>query len=122
MEQRRLDVFKRLLQDQLEGLLIEASAEQQSSDEDMPGAGAAVLDLAAAESSRDFVLRIRARERLLIRKIEAALRRINDGEYGYCISCGGMIAEKRLSARPVATQCIDCKTGAEPFEQRGQNF
>ena len=80
------------------------------------------LDIASMESNRDFQLRIRDRERVLIRKIKLALQRIDDGEYGYCISCGEEILEKRLIARPVATHCIDCKTEAEHLERRSRTL
>ena len=43
-----------------------------------------------------------------IRKISAALRRMDEGEFGLCIACGGEIAEKRLEAHPYAEECIDC--------------
>ena len=80
------------------------------------------LDIASMESNRDFQLRIRDRERVLIRKIKDAIVLIDEGEYGYCIGCGNDIAEKRLIARPVATHCIDCKTEAEQLERRSRSF
>ena len=74
-------------------------------------------DQATMESDRDFDLRIRDRERRLIRKIDQAMVRINDGTFGMCESCGGQISVKRLQARPVTTLCIDCKT-AQEIEER----
>ena len=69
------------------------------------------------ESNREFTLRIRERERSLIFKIKSALEQVDSGEYGYCVTCGELIGEKRLMARPVATLCIDCKTEAEQLER-----
>jgi DnaK suppressor protein len=63
-------------------------------------------------------LRNRDRERKLIRKIDEALSRIAEGEYGYCDSCGVEIGLKRLEARPTATLCIDCKTLEEIRERQ----
>lgn len=74
-------------------------------------------DQATMESDRDFDLRIRDRERRLIRKIDQAMNRIKDGTFGICESCGGPISSKRLQARPVTTLCIDCKT-AQEIEER----
>ncbi len=80
------------------------------------------LDLATTESDRDFVLRIAGRERQMIRKLRHALERIEEGEYGMCESCGEPITFKRLMVRPVATQCIDCKTQAEQLERRDRSY
>jgi len=74
-------------------------------------------DQASMESDRDFDLRIRDRERRLVRKIDAAMNRIKEGTFGICESCGGPISSKRLQARPVTTLCIDCKT-AQEIEER----
>lgn len=74
-------------------------------------------DQASMETDRDFDLRIKDRERKLIRKIEQALTRIQEGEFGLCESCGGDISVKRLQARPVTTLCIDCKTEQEQEER-----
>jgi DnaK suppressor protein len=78
-------------------------------------------DRASLEADRNFELRIRDRERKLIAKMQEAIKRIDDGTFGICDACGGPISEKRLTARPVTTQCIDCKTKEEKMEkQRGE--
>lgn len=74
-------------------------------------------DRATVESGRSFELRIRDRERKLLSKIEEALVRIEDGEFGVCDGCGEEIGIKRLEARPVTTLCIDCKTLQETREK-----
>jgi DnaK suppressor protein len=74
-------------------------------------------DQASMETDRDFDLRIKDRERKLIRKIDQALNRIKEGEFGLCEACGGDISPKRLQARPVTTLCIDCKTEQEQEER-----
>jgi len=73
-------------------------------------------DRASLEADRNFMLRIRDRERKLILKIRDALERIDNGTYGICESCGEDISIKRLKARPVTTQCIECKTKEEAME------
>lgn len=77
-------------------------------------------DRATQESEFSLELRARDRERKLIKKIDEALDRIDDHEYGYCEACGVEIGIRRLEARPTATLCIDCKTLDEIREkQRG---
>ncbi len=74
-------------------------------------------DRASMESERNFELRIRDRERRLIRKIKEAIIRLEDGTYGICEDCGEDISEERLKARPVTTLCIDCKKKEENDER-----
>jgi DnaK suppressor protein len=74
-------------------------------------------DRATIESERSFELRLRDRERKLMNKVEEALARIDEGEYGVCDGCGEGITIKRLEARPVAKFCIDCKTKQEQQEK-----
>ncbi|MBF0338884.1 MAG: RNA polymerase-binding protein DksA [Nitrospirae bacterium] len=74
-------------------------------------------DQASAEIDRNYVLRLRGREQKLIKKIEKALEKIENGTYGLCESCGTEIEFKRLDARPVTTLCIDCKMEQEEEEK-----
>lgn len=75
-------------------------------------------DRATLESEFALELRTRDRERKLIRKIEEALNRIDDGSYGYCIETGEPIGVKRLEARPVATLCIEAQERRERREKQ----
>jgi DnaK suppressor protein len=75
------------------------------------------IDLSSSETERDFLLRLRDRERKLLVKIDDALLRIKDGTFGICDSCAGPIDEKRLKARPTASLCIDCKEEQERREK-----
>ena len=74
-------------------------------------------DQSSFESDRNFVLRMRDRERKLLAKIDEALERIEKGDFGICSNCGGEIGLKRLMARPVVTLCIECKTLQEEEEK-----
>jgi DnaK suppressor protein len=76
------------------------------------------MDMALAESSLSFTGRIRERESRLLSKIEEALKRIDQGGYGECTSCGEEIGVKRLLARPVARLCIACKDEQELIERQ----
>ena len=75
-------------------------------------------DRASQESELSLELRTRDRERKLIKKIDEALSRLDNDEYGYCEACGVEIGVRRLEARPTATLCIDCKTLDEIREKQ----
>ena len=74
-------------------------------------------DQATAEIDRNFMLRLRGRERKLLKKIEDAIDRINHGIFGICDRCGEQINIKRLEARPVTSMCIECKIQQEEEEK-----
>ncbi len=75
-------------------------------------------DRASQESDMALELRNRDRERKLIKKIDETITKIENGDYGFCESCGVEIGLKRLEARPTATLCIDCKTLDEMREKQ----
>jgi DnaK suppressor protein len=75
-------------------------------------------DRATQESEFSLELRTRDRERKLIRKIEEAMKRIDDGTYGYCNETGEEIGIKRLEARPVATLCVEAQERRERREKQ----
>ena len=115
MKKKDINYFKKLLSERLENLLAEAS-------ETVSGMTGEITsfpdptDRASLEADRNFMLRIRDRERKLIVKIREALERIDNDTYGICEACESEISIKRLKARPVTTQCIDCKTKEEAAE------
>lgn len=120
MEQKDLAYFRELLQKMLE----EAQMKGDSTLEDLTDSNelfADPADRASAESDRAFTLRIRDRERRLIRKIQSAIQRLEDGTYGICEECGEEISVARLKARPVTKLCINCKSRQEEGENlRGE--
>ena len=77
-----------------------------------------LTDRATEEIERSFELRTRDRERKLINKINEALKRIDDGSYGYCEETGEPIGIKRLEARPVATLSIEAQEIHEKKEKK----
>jgi DnaK suppressor protein len=116
MKKKDLDYFKELLTNRLEELLSQADTTvvgMIDSKENFPDP----TDRASLESDRNFMLRIRDRESKLIRKIKKALERIENNTFGVCETCGDDISIKRLKARPVTTQCIECKTKDEALEK-----
>ncbi|MEZ5870303.1 MAG: RNA polymerase-binding protein DksA [Nitratireductor sp.] len=76
-----------------------------------------MADRASSETDRSIELRARDRQRKLIGKIDAALRRIEDGSYGYCEETGEPISLKRLDARPIATLSIEAQERHERREK-----
>ena len=116
MKKKDLEYFKTLLDERLEELLSQADntvSGMTAQKENFPDP----TDRASLEADRNFMLRIRDREHKLIKKIKKALDRIENGTFGICDSCGEDISIKRLKARPVTTQCIDCKTKEEAQEK-----
>jgi DnaK suppressor protein len=116
MDPKDIEYFRDVLNKSLEEILQQG----QATLEDMTDTSevyADPADRATAESDRAFTLRLRDRERKLIKKIQQALKRIEDGEFGICNECGEEIGIARLKARPVTTQCINCKSKQEDDER-----
>lgn len=76
-----------------------------------------LVDRASSETDRAIELRARDRQRKLIAKIDAALKRIDDGSYGYCEETGEPISLKRLDARPIATLSVEAQERHERRER-----
>ncbi|MEY8830796.1 RNA polymerase-binding protein DksA [Sedimentitalea sp. XS_ASV28] len=76
-----------------------------------------VADRASEETDRALELRTRDRQRKLVAKIDSALRRVEDGEYGYCEVTGEPISLKRLDARPIATMSLEAQERHERREK-----
>ncbi len=85
-------------------------------------AEADIIDSAANEADRAIELRARDRERKLINKIEEALRRIEDGSYGFCEETGDPIGVRRLDARPIATLTIEAQERHERKERLQRDY
>ena len=116
MNDRQLEYFRRKLlawkndllsdsKDTIEGL--------QDGTRNIPD----IADRASEETDRALELRTRDRQRKLVTKIDAALRRIDEGEYGYCEVTGDPISLKRLDARPIATMSLEAQERHERREK-----
>lgn len=117
IEQGDLETFRSILEDKRLALVknAQASLEQDMTldTNEMPDE----VDLASSEYIQSFALRLRGRERNFLDKIETALRKIEDGEFGTCEECDEPIGRKRLEARPETTLCIRCKEDQERNER-----
>ena len=116
MKQNDLDSFKVLLSQWLDELLGRAGNTVLGLIDPADHA-ADPLDAAALDTERSYTFRIRGRESVLIKKIHASLKDIENGDYGICDDCGKDIALERLKARPVARRCIRYKTMQEKKER-----
>ncbi|MBF0528069.1 MAG: RNA polymerase-binding protein DksA [Deltaproteobacteria bacterium] len=120
MDQNTTEYFRKFLLARRSELLGHADAtvtDMTDSKENFPDP----TDRASVESDRNFILRLRDRERKLMQKINEALERIESGTFGICEECGEEIGIKRLEARPVTTLCIECKNKSEADEKaRGE--
>jgi DnaK suppressor protein len=116
MNERQREYFRRKLIAWRESILAESrdtlNALQLES-ENHPD----IADRASSETDRAIELRARDRQRKLISKIEAALARIDDGSYGYCIETGEPISLRRLDARPIATLSVEAQERHERREK-----
>jgi DnaK suppressor protein len=75
------------------------------------------MDLASSEYLQSFTFRLRGREKTFLKKIDHALKKIDDGNFGVCEECEEPISLKRLEARPETTLCIRCKEDQERIEK-----
>lgn len=120
MNKREQEKFRKILLKQLKELENKSEGKVEhldSSGDHLPDA----TDRAAAESDRNFDIRVKDRERKLIIKIKEAIKRADEGTFGVCEECEEQIGAKRLEARPVTTLCIDCKIASEQVEKmRGE--
>jgi len=117
LTETQLKAFKKQLDDWKADLEIGQSENVQAMHGQEQTSFPDPTDQASMETDRNFDLRIKDRERKLIKKIDQAIERIKEDEFGECDSCGGNISIKRLQARPVTTQCIECKTAQEQEER-----
>ncbi len=116
MNARQTEYFRRKLASWKHDL----QAETERTIEGLQGAARSIPDIAdraSEETDRSLELRTRDRQRKLISKIDAALRRIDEGEYGYCEKTGEPISLRRLDARPIATMSVEAQEKHERREK-----
>ncbi len=116
MNERQTEYFRRKLLDWKQSILDETNLTiegMQEGTRNIPD----IADRASEETDRALELRTRDRQRKLVSKIDAALRRIDEGEYGYCEITGEPISLKRLDARPIATMSLEAQERNERREK-----
>jgi RNA polymerase-binding transcription factor len=116
MNDRQKEYFRRKLMDWKQDIIRESQGtlnNLQEADNQLPD----VSDRASSETEKALELRTRDRQRKLTSKIDAALRRIETGDYGYCEETGEPISLRRLDARPVATLSLEAQERHERNEK-----
>jgi DnaK suppressor protein len=116
MNERQLEYFKQKLLNWKEDILKESRetvTHLQTETENHPD----LADRASSETDRSLELRTRDRQRKLISKIDEAMRRIDDGSYGFCEETGEPIGLARLEARPIATLSLEAQERHERRER-----
>ena len=116
MNPRQREYFKRKLENWKEEILRESRETLENLQEESQN-HPDMADRASSESDRALELRTRDRQRKLISKIDAALKRIEDGTYGYCEETGDPIGLARLDARPIATLSLEAQEMHERREK-----
>lgn len=118
MKKKDLDALKKLLEEEQKRITRHLEDISESSVADLETPSGDSVDLASLEINQNSLAKIGKREQNHLKKIEAALQKMEDGTFGECESCGEQISVARLMARPVAQLCIDCKTEQENEERR----
>ncbi len=119
MRKEKLASLKKELLARRETLAVglKRSTEELLDSEDLLQADS--VDQAAADTNRGIAVQMRNRERIILRELDEALRKIENGTFGECDRCGEDISEPRLQANPSTKLCINCKA---ELESEGQRF
>ncbi|MEA3641395.1 MAG: RNA polymerase-binding protein DksA [Lamprobacter sp.] len=122
MSPRQRDYFRHKLLQWRDALLDEAQETLEQLRDDSHRDVGDEIDRASREASQALDLRTRDRYRKLVRKIDAALARIDNGSYGYCEETGEPIGLARLEARPIATLSVDAQARQELRERQTNRY
>lgn len=122
MNKRKREKFKKLLLNErrhlTKGIKTLEEDTLQSSERDTTGDLSSFAEAGTDANDRDTALRLASGESEMLRQVDEALQRCEDGTYGICIDCEKPIPEKRLEVFPAAQRCVECKSEYE--KQMGQ--
>jgi DnaK suppressor protein len=118
MKKKDIDTIRELLDEEKKRISRHLEDLSDSSVADLDTASGDSVDIASLEINQNSLQKIGKRELNHLKKIDVALKKMEDGTNGECESCGEQISVARLMARPVAQLCIDCKTEQENEERR----
>lgn len=117
MDKQQLQKIKETLLRMRQELLAEVqekyAASRELSESNLPD----LADVSSNAYSRELLLNLSEAQHRQMRDIDAALARLEQGEYGICANCGEEISPRRMEVRPISRYCIDCKTEIEKFGQ-----
>jgi len=109
MDKRKAKSYRDRLLERREGLVGQVQAAEAYSRERDAEATQDPADMAANAYTKELLMSMSTNDRQLLDSIDAALSRIEEGEYGKCDNCGDLIHEKRLDAFPCSQHCVDCQ-------------
>ena len=113
MEKKRLEQYKKRLlerKEQLQDIVSKLEQDGREADEEIAND---VADKATNSYTKEFLFKKSNDDRFILQLIQEALERMDAGEYGTCVACGGEMQQKRLEAVPWARHCIDCQEKQE---------
>jgi DnaK suppressor protein len=113
MDKKRLEAYKKRLlerQEQLQEIVSRAEQDGREADEQVAND---IADKATNSYNKEFLFKKSNDDRFILHLIQEALERMEAGEFGVCVSCGGEMQQKRLEAVPWARHCIDCQEKQE---------
>jgi len=113
MDKKKLDFFKKKLEERQQQLRRNVSRTEQDGRSNDQDSAQDIADKAASSYNKEFLFHQSNSERQLLQMVEGALSRIRDGSFGQCISCGNEINPKRLEAVPWTRYCIACQEKLE---------
>jgi DnaK suppressor protein len=113
MEKKKLEQFKKRLEDRQQELRRMVSSRQQDGRNQGEDIAQDIADRAASSYNKEFLFTQSTNERQMLGMVDSALARIREGSYGECISCGNEINAKRLEAVPWTRYCIECQDKLE---------
>jgi len=113
MPKRELEKYRRLLMDKKNGLMAELAKTKNAEEETTEESTQDIADKAVSSYTREFLYSLNDSERNTLQQIDQALTRIDGATYGFCMNCGNLLNEKRLTAIPWSRHCVDCQELAE---------
>ncbi len=113
MDKRRLELYKKRLLERKEQLLDTVSKTEQDGREADEEAAQDIADKATNSYTKEFLFKKSNDDRFILQLVNEALDRIENGDFGVCVACGGEMQQKRLEAVPWARHCIDCQEKQE---------
>ena len=113
MEKKILEAYKKKLLEKRRELTEAYTKNRHYGRESDEGGTQDLADKAASSYTKEFLYSLSNTERSILEEVEAAIDRMNEGEYGTCMDCGQKISKKRLDAVPWARYCVPCKERIE---------
>ena len=113
MTKKEMAKYRRLLEEKKSNLSAEIAKTRSAEEETTEESTQDIADKAVSSYTREFLYSLTDGERTTLLKIDEALARIEEGTYGFCLSCAQAMTEKRLNAVPWARYCLDCQELSE---------